>query len=64
MNNQDHQGHQAHQVEEPEEAEEQPWIARPPTYIDPFRRTTGGFALYGRRRSVCVMTTVPEKLNE
>lgn len=38
------------------------WIARPHNYIDPFRRTAGGFALYGRRRSVCVMTTVPEEV--
>lgn len=29
-------------------------------YIDPFRRTPGGFALYGRRRSVCVLPTISE----
>lgn len=27
------------------------WIAKPSSYVDPFRRSAGGFALYGRRRS-------------
>lgn len=55
------------QVPESSEVPDEPndrnhvWIAGPTTYIDPFRRTSGGFALYGRRRSVSVMTTVPEK---
>lgn len=41
--------------------ENRPWIAGANRFVDPFRRTSPGFALYGRRRSVCVMTTIPEK---
>lgn len=36
------------------------WAPQPNKFIDPFRRTTGGFQIYGRRRSVCVLPTIPE----
>lgn len=48
-------------VEEVEEQAVERWIPGPSQFVDPFRRTSGGFALFGRRRSVCVLTTVPER---
>lgn len=44
---------------EPDEPNHQ-WSPGPSQFIDPFRRTAGGFALFGRRRSICVLSTIRE----
>lgn len=55
---------QGTQVEEAQSISDEPgpsgWVPTPSRFIDPFRRTSGGFQIYGRRSSVCVMTSVPE----
>ena len=38
----------------------QPWTPGPSRFVDPFRGYNGGFQIYGRRRSICVMSTIPE----
>lgn len=48
------------QTGDQDEAGPSAWVPGPFSFIDPFRRTSGGFQIYGRRRSVCVMTFIPE----